>query len=518
MIIMKKFNIRKLTAGLLSAVMLLSCILSAEAFAKEDDKAIIDGIVGHFMPLTEIPRQSHHEEKVSEYLFNWAKDKGFNPAKDAQNNVIFDVPASEGMENKPLAILQGHMDMVIAVADGKTFDPQKDGIKVINDGEKLTADGTSLGADDGIGIATALYLIENNKAHGPLRVIFTTNEEDGMTGAMNLDAKVTDAAKYVINLDYEYSNEACNSAAAGNTTNVSGIPEIRPAGKTLAMQLVIKGLLSGHSGIDINKGRLNGIKAMGQILKGIEDEKVDFELASFIGGSALNAIPAKASACIVIDPKDEETVRASVEKTTETLKKQYGEVEKDAQINVNKCETPANVLTDQAKNDVLKFVNGIFDGVNTMSDKVEGLVESSSNYGIISVIADDKKESTGGAYIRSSDATRLDELTEAQVKLAKDCNFEMTYKKTSDAWPVNPDSKIVALAKGAYKAETGDDLKVVQVHAGIECGTFAKLNPELDIIALGFDIKDPHTIKETLTLTTIPTTYRVIESVLANLE
>lgn len=479
-----------------------------------DDEKLINEIVDYFMPITKIPRQSHHEEQISEYLFSWAKERGFNPVKDKENNVIFDVPGTSGMENAPMTILQAHMDMVIAVADGKTFDPQKDGITVINDGKVLKADGTSLGADDAIGIAMIFHIIENNKEHGPLRIIFTTNEEDGMTGAFALTADSVKGAKNVINIDSENSTEVTNSAAAGVIASFSLEPEVTSPSKNKALTITISGLLSGHSGVDIDKGHLNGIKAIGELLKLLETKNVDYELVGIEGGSANNAIPAKAATQIVINSSDENTVKEIIDGYLNNLKDKYGEIEKDLDLKVEDGQMPQYVLTSDVKKDVVKFVSEIHDGINTMSTKVEGLVESSSNLGLISIKASKEEKSTASAYIRSSSDDKLLELAYGQWILAKECNIDMDAKITSDPWPVKLDNKLLDKVKAAYQKETGEEIKVVQLHAGLETGTFSVLDPELDIVSIGPDIKNPHTINETCDLTTLPKVYRVVETVL----
>jgi len=482
-----------------------------------DNDAVINGIVDHFMPLTTIPRQSHHEEQISDYLYSWAEERGFAPVKDSANNIVFDVPGTEGMEDAPITILQGHMDMVIAVADGKSFDPQKDAITVINDGETLKADGTSLGADDGMGIAMILYAIENNKSHGPLRIIVTTNEEDGMTGAFALTTDSIGDAKYVINLDSENTKEVTNSSAAGVIVNFSYEPEKTAPQKTIPLEISVTGLASGHSGIDIDKGRINGIKMITAFLNLLDYDRVDFELASIEGGSANNAIPGKASTIIVIDAEDEAEVMTTVDNFKKVITMIYGGIEKDLEFKSATCTMPEAVFSKASRNDVLGFVGYTYDGLFTMSKQVAGLVESSSNLGLISMSANKEGKSTASAYIRSSDPENLEFLVNDQLDLAKECHFEATPTTTADPWPVKPDSKLLEMIKDAYLDITGTEITVVQLHAGLETGTFSKLNPDLDIVSIGIDVKDPHTINETCLLKTLPTTYGMLEKVLAQI-
>lgn len=482
----------------------------------EEDKAIADGVVDQFMPLTKIPRQSHKEEKVSEYLYKWASDRGFEAKQDDAKNVIFDVPATKGMENVPMTILQAHMDMVIAVEKGKQFNPDTDGITVINDGRKLTADGTSLGADDGIGVATILYLIENNKNHGPLRIIFTTNEEDGMTGVESLDVDIAEDVQYTINFDYEKSDETVISSAGGRTVNYSTIMDVEHPYLEEAVQIDVFGLLGGHSGIDIHRGRLNAIKAISHILHNIESESIPFELASITGGSAHNAIPTMASAVIVINPEDADKLLDNVMLTFDLLKYEYGEVEKGMEYNVAKCDMPDYVFSSKWKENAISFIYDMFDGVN--SKYTSDLIESSSNLGLVSFVADVKKEATATTFTRSAERDKLDLIVNSQLFVAGRCGFETHSGAVSDPWPADDNSKLLKAFETSYKKITGEEIKVIAVHAGLETGAFAKLNPYMDIISIGFDISDPHTVNETCNITTIPKTYKVVSDVLATMK
>ena len=298
-------------ASLLLLAGMFPGIRNAEAASEDNGQEIINKVVDNFKLLAQVPRPSHHEKKISEFLAGWAKQQGFRVQRDKQNNIMFNVPATPGYEKLPLTILQGHMDMVCVAAEGVAFDPLKDSIKVIRDDKAgtLTAQGTSLGADDGAGVAMIMLAAQGGLKHGPLRVIITTDEEDGMEGAFGLSPDWLDGARYLINLDNEVSDEVLVSTAAGDSVKATGTVTLqKPAGDT-AVMLELKGLQGGHSGIEANKGRCNGLIAMARLLKEVRDQGLEFGLVSFGGGTASNAIPSKANAVIMIKAADKESLK-----------------------------------------------------------------------------------------------------------------------------------------------------------------------------------------------------------------
>ena len=478
------------------------------------DKEIIDAVVDNFMPLTKVPRPSHHEEQISNWLRDWAVEQGFETKQDEVYNVMFDVPATKGMENKPLGILQGHMDMVVAVADDKEFDPLNDTITVIrNDTENtLTADGTSLGGDDGAGVAMIMSVAQGKMAHGPLRMIITVDEEDGMTGALNVDSSWFENAAFLINIDNEWSNQVLVSTAAGDSININQEVAFNGAAKNSALNIEISNLKGGHSGVEIDKGRLNGIIGLATFLKDIREEGINYELASFEGGTASNAIPAKAGAVIVLDSTDRVGVEQSFAKYCENLNTKYVDIEDEIKCEIKAIDAIPQVISQNERDNLIKYITEVIDGVYTMSEDMEGLVESSSNLGIVKLNSDGLKIA---ALIRSSSPEKEVEIVNKELELAKTCGYTVTSAKSTDAWPFDPDSELLALAKKVYKERNGEEIEVAAVHAGLECGTFKKIKPELDMVSIGPDLKNGHTINETLYLNSIPRVWRLLEGILA---
>ena len=453
------------------------------------------------MLIAKVPRPSHHEEKISDFFMEWAKNEGLNPVKDSVNNVMFEVPATAGMEDKPLGIIQAHMDMVLAVEDGKEFNPLTDTVTVkINEKEgTLTADGTSLGADDGIGIAMAMAIVQGKMAHGPLKVILTVCEEDGMIGAFNVDKSWLDGASFLINIDSEVASEVLVSTASGDSVHLDKkLSYVSPTGN-MAIKIVLSNLQGGHSGMEIDKGRLNGIIGLANFLKELDIDGIKYELASLVGGTAGNAIPTKASATLVIDAYDKEKIEEKLSNYCDMLNEKYRDIEKDIKCEITSVDTIPQVISKEEKNNVVKFITNVIDGIYTWSKDMEGLVESSSNLGIFKLNEEGLSFTT---MIRSSSATKEKEIVDAELKLANECAYDSG-------------SKLLKLAKEVYKNQNGEEIKVVAIHAGVECGTFKSLKPELDMISVGPVIAGAHTVNETLNINSIPKVWHLVEGILA---
>ena len=482
---------------------------------KMKDMEIIDIIVDNFMQIAKVPRISHHEEKISAFLMDWAKKEGLEVKRDQVNNVMIIVPATKGLENKPLGILQVHMDMVVAVADGKKFNPLTDAITVIrNDGENtLTADGTSLGGDDGIGIAMVMAVATNKMEHGPLRIIITVDEEDGMDGAFNLSKTWLDGAAFLINIDNEWSSEVLVSTAAGYSVHTEKkVSKVKPKGN-MALSVSISNLKGGHSGVEIDKGRLNGLIGLAKFLKKLNPDNINFELASFMGGTASNAIPAKAIATIIINKDDQDKLKQEFRNYCDMLKASYKGIEDEMRCDIQEIKKLPQVISKEERDNALKFITEVIDGVYTMSSDMEGLVESSSNLGLFMI---DENMISFTTMLRSSSPEKETEILNASIKLAKECGYDATSVKSSDAWPYDPNSKLLKLTKEIYLEQNKEEIKVSAVHAGIECGTFKKMKPELDMVSIGPDLMNGHTIKETLYLNSIPKVWHLLEGILKN--
>lgn len=472
----------------------------------------LDLVLAEFLKLAEIPRPSHHEEKIGAYLVSWAKAHGLAVQQDALGDVIIDKPAAPGCENAPKVLLQAHMDMVCVAAEGVAFDPLHDPIQVVREGNLLRAKGTSLGADDGIGVAMCLYVLAaDHLRHGPLRAIFTVNEEDGMTSAQ-MDGKYLDG-QYLINLDWEEDGSLCNSSAGSVFTRYTrkAAWETPKPGQS-AVRVRLKGLLGGHSGGDIHLGRANALIALAGALYHLAEEAVEFSLASFTGGQARNAIPATAQAVIVSPEPDR--VRQVLRDFEEKFKAAFAGVEPHAALLLEPVEVPEKVLDDKTAWDLVRLLLTLPCGVHTLSPFVPGLVESSQNLGLLTM---DDHTVTVAALMRSSALWREEELLRTSHLAASALGFSWQQVSRTAGWAVDSESKLAPLTCAVYKEVTGRDMAIEPVHAGLECGAFSEKNPALDMVSFGPTLRDVHSPGETCDLATVQTSTELLERLLARL-
>ena len=360
-----------------------------------------------------------------------------------------------------------------------------------------------------------MTLLESGDEHGPLRMIITSNEEDGMTGTLNMDPEWVSAPKYMINIDSEDSNGLIVSTASGDV--FSGAKETKaavPKGNT-ALSVRISGLKGGHSGIEIDKGRCNGIIALASFLKELSEQNIAFELASLEGGSAPNAIPDSAACVIVTDKGSKETIASLAKSYLAKLNEAYKDIEDNIGFTVSETDMPSSVVSADNKDDALRLITNIVNGVRTMSPDKEGLVESSSNLGLFSL---NDKGSSFTANVRSSVAEKRTELLDSHTSLAKDCGYTFETQKTADPWPYDPDNKLMDIAARVYKEQNGAEPEIIALHAGLECGSYAVYNSDLMMISIGPDIRDVHSPQETLTLSSVPKTYKLLKGILLSVE
>lgn len=471
-----------------------------------------DIVLDEFLKITQIPRPSHHEERIADYLYQWAVAHGLKVEKDALGEIIIDKPATPGLEDKPLTIFQAHMDMVCVAEEGVAYDPINDPIKVINDGVTLTADGTSLGADDGIGVAMCLYLLQDDSIkHGPIRAVITTNEEDGMD-SMNINPKYLDG-EYLVNLDWEEIGSLCNSCAGGDFFNYSRKAdwESAPAGSK-TMSISFSNLLGGHSGVGINKGHANALVSLATMMSMLKQRGISFRIASFTGGQAINAIPKFGKVEFAIADTDIDKAKAIIDAFMQEFKDAFDNIETEYSFNVSVDDAaPARVLGRETGYGLVDLMAMAPNNVHTMSPFVDGLVESSSNIGVITV--DDDVVSFID-FARSSVAYHATQLGVICQALAEYCGFEFTSDGHVPGWAVNPNSKLVPIACEAYEQLTGKPMVVEPVHAGVECGAFAIKNPKLDMIAIGPTLLDVHTPNEKCCLDDIKVTTDLLIAIL----
>lgn len=449
---------------------------------------ILEGVLHEFEKLAAIPRPSKHEERVSIYLRDYLKAMGLDVMRDAHNNVIAEIP---GKTNTPLTILQAHMDMVcVAEADYK-FDPLNDPIKLILDGNYLTAEGTSLGADDGIGIATILYVIKNHKFDIPLRIIFTTDEEQGMTGASGIDKKYFEDAEYLINCDSEIFDELVVGSAGNIHVDFrKKISRVRPS-LNRAFAIKIVGLRGGHSGIEIFGNRANAVKLANDFLR-IVNERDNIQLANFAGGKAYNVIAESAGFAIITDI-DDGIMNECIANFTRRFQNIYGDDEPNFRIECSEIARPAEVLTARDFESFADMITLIHSGVYSTSPMI------SANIGIAQV--DDNI--CVKILARSNVSERLDDLTKLYTRISKLTGIDVEFGTPSPAWNHNPKSHLAEIMAKIFEEQNGFKPKIHISHGGLECSFFANKNPNLDIVSVGTTNESIHSTNERLHLNTI---------------
>ena len=469
----------------------------------------------NFYNISQIPRGSGNEKGISDYLVKFAKDLNLEVIQDKALNVIIKKPASKGYENAPTVIIQGHIDMVCEKNQGTEHDFEKDPIKLVVKGDELYADGTTLGADNGIAVAYAMALLEDDTIEHPaLEVLLTSDEETGMTGAMAV-SKNDVSGKMLINIDTEEEGYLLVSCAGGiRTCSTLKVNNENISNKKI-YAIRVRGLKGGHSGCDIHLGRGNSNKILGRVLKGLLEE-VEFNLVSVNGGSKNNAIPREADAIIALDEKYTEQLNNLVSKWNETLKKEL--LGSDADLNIyveEESNSHTSAMTKESTNKTIELLYLYPNGVNTMSTTIENLVESSTNLGIVST-KDGIVEFDSA--VRSSIPSLKDEIVKRIKSITELLGAEFEANAGYPGWEYNPNSKLREICKDVYKNITGKDAVIYAIHAGIECGLFQEILGEIDMIRFGPNIRDAHTPNEHLSISSTERVWNYLLEILKNIK
>ena len=465
----------------------------------------------YFEEISQIPRGSGNEKEISNFLYKFAKDLGLEVIQDEHLNILIRKPATEGYENCPGVILQGHMDMVCEKNKDSDHDFEKDPIDLRIIDDMIYANGTTLGADNGIAVAMGLaVLASNDLAHPSLEVLITSNEEAGMTGANGLDGGIL-KGKYIINLDSEEEGYLLVSCAGGNRAYVTLPLTYKSVDENKQALLVeVKGLLGGHSGMDIVKQRANSNVVMGRILNLLD---IDYDLVEVNGGSKNNAIPRECEAKVVVDKNQVDALKVSVSRIEEILKHEFSTTDPGLKVIVEET-TADKALADDCKSKALLLLNLIPNGIQTQSMDIEGLVESSTNLGVVKTSED--KMSFESA-VRSSVAT-LRENINNKTKLLADsvgANFENT--DGYPAWEYVKNSKLEHICVDVYEKLTGKKPIITAIHAGLECGLLLDKMNGAEAISMGPDMFEVHTPNEHLSIPSVKNVYEFLLEVLASM-
>ncbi len=467
----------------------------------------------HFDGILQVPRPSKHEERIARHVRDWAAEHGFAVVADAAGNMVITVPASPGREDAPIVVLQAHLDMVCEKNAGVEHDFFNDPIAVRVDGDWVKTEGTTLGADNGLGAAAAMAVaVDGEIVHGPLELLFTLDEETGLNGASAFDGSLV-KGRLLVNLDTE-EDDSIYIGCAGAGGLIAHVPLERAAAApgTELLELAVRGLMGGHSGMDIIQKRGNAVKVMTRLLLTLGD--LDLPVVNLRGGSARNAIARECFADLALDPQGRQALEAALEPLTEQLSADYA-FESGLEISLGPGQPgDGGPLTAASRDRLLRVLAAAPHGVLAMSAEVPGLVETSNNLALVAT-------APGNARIvcsyRSSSNPALTEMAQNLTSL-----FQLATAKIEDdsgypGWPPRPDSPLIQRTVTAYEELFGEAPAVKAVHAGLECGILTQKVPGLDAVSIGPEILGAHSPDERARISSVGKFYRFLGRLLADL-
>lgn len=469
------------------------------------------GVFNHFEKLTQIPRGSGNMQKVSEYCVEFAKEHSLKFVKDSSCNVVIYKDGTAGYENSQPVILQGHLDMVCQKDEGVSIDFENDGLDIYVDGDYIRARGTTLGADNGIAVAMVLSILEREDiTHPPIVAVFTTDEEIGMVGAKELSLDIL-GAKRMINIDSEDS-QVITVSCAGGSDFVMTLPLERSMKTGTPITICIKGLLGGHSGVEINSGRINANILMGRILNHLA-KNAQFDIISIDGGEKGNAIPVSCTAKILAQNAD--ALIREANEYAEEIKVEISCRESGLTFECELGDCGEYDVIEAESSNVAALLLCAPNGVMQMSAEIEGLVETSLNLGILRTSSD---KMTFLFALRSNKSSALRALEERLVAVSDVfcCSYETGGHYPP--WEFNSDSSVLEIYKEKYAERFGCEPRVEAIHAGLECGVFASGIDGFDGISVGPEMHDIHTPNEKLSISSTHDIYELILDVLSALK
>lgn len=454
-----------------------------------------------FHQVTQVPRPSKKEGKMIEFLESFAKQYKIAIKKDAVGNILMSKPATPGKESLPTVVLQSHMDMVCEKNNGTAHDFDNDPIETIVDGDWLRANGTTLGADNGIGVAAELAILASDDIeHGPIECLFTVDEETGLTGAKALE-KGFMTGDILLNLDSEDEGEIFMGCAGGKDTQAVFHYESQPINPNMQYFIIdVKGLNGGHSGGEIHKGLGNANKILVRYLY-LLGAQVDFTLCSISGGNLRNAIAREAHAVIGLSSNDKETARVLLNHYTADIENELKHVDPNVRISMESTEQPEKCISNAWKDKVIWALHACPHGVIGMSHDIEGLVETSTNLASVKMGPDDMI--IVGTSQRSSIESCKNMIANQVASVFKLADAVVTHGDGYPGWAPNPDSKILKVAQETYKRLFNKEAKIMAIHAGLECGLFLEKYPNLDMISFGPTLRDVHSPNERIQINTV---------------
>lgn len=474
----------------------------------------------HFDALLAIPRPSKQEERARRYVLELAQRRGFRHREDATGNLVVEKPASPGKEGAPIVVLQGHLDMVTEKNSGTVHDFERDPIVPRRDGDWLKATGTTLGADNGIGAAALLAIMEATEAddlvHGPLELLFTVDEETGLTGVLALDPEaIALRGRLLLNLDSEEEGRVTVGCAGGAASRMALPLDTAPApAGTEVLDVKLSGLKGGHSGVEIHLQRGNAVKLLARALLAAA-QQTPFHLAAFQGGNKHNAIPREATARVAVPASGRDAFSAAVEREAAAILDEIRTVDPDLTIEITETAEPANrVWTAEATRKVLDLLNALPHGVQVMSNDIPGLVETSLN---LATVAASNGDLSILISLRSSVASAMRNSKRRVRAFAELVGAGVTETEGYPGWKPNLDSPLLATFRKVHERVTGSAPNLEAVHAGLECAVLGHKFPGMDMISFGPDIRGAHSPDERVKIDSVGRFYGLLKELLAEL-
>ena len=464
----------------------------------------------HFDVLASTPRASTKEAAARNYVLSQAAKMGLDTSQDAAGNLVVRKPARPGREAAPMALLQGHLDMVCEKNEGTAFNFDTDPIKVVRDGDWLRAEGTTLGSDNGVGVAAALAVMESTDiAHGPLEFVFTIDEETGLTGAAEFPGGLL-KSQYFLNLDNEETGTLCIGCSGGVKTTGRRKVAFTPTTGDSAWRIKVFGLKGGHSGVDIHQGRGNALRILGTVLQSVTSN-LPAEIAAVNGGSAQNAIPREAAATVVLDSARGSELRALVAACESDWKADLGGFDPELQITLEKASRPDAALESVDAKRIINLLVTVPHGVVAMSPDVPGLVQNSTNLAIISLNGD-------AAEIVTSQRSAIEASKHAVARMVATVlrmgDFDVEFAGSYPGWKPEPTSEIVRKLQAVHEQLFGSPAKLIAMHAGLECGVIGEKYPGMQMVSFGPTIVDPHSPNERVQISTAQSFWMYLKAVL----
>ncbi len=467
-----------------------------------------------FADLNAVPRPSKNEERVVEFIKDFGESRGLETTIDSGGNVIIKKPATAGMENRQPVVLQSHLDMVHQKNNSTNFNFDTQGIEMYVDGDWVRAKGTTLGADNGLGVATIMAILERNDIEHPaIEALFTIDEETGMTGAKELQENLL-KGEILLNLDTEEDDEIGIGCAGGiDITATKKYREVETPDGAAAFKVLVNGLQGGHSGMDIIKGLGNANKFMNRLLFDAS-ENLDMQIAWISGGGLRNAIPRESEAVVTVDDLQKKAFLSEIGKISEEIRQEYASLEPRLNIEISETEVPAKVMHEEDRGYILKTLYAAHNGVYRMSPDIEELVETSNNIAKVEV-----KE--GHAEIRCLTRSSVDSSKEDLVRSLTSCfelgKFHVKLSGDYPGWTPDRDSAILKVLDKLYQKLNGQKADIAACHAGLECGIIGAHYPEMDMISFGPTIRGAHSPDERASISSTKKYWKFIIEILKNI-